>query len=56
MSDQVPQCSYTGRRRCMDFPVDPDASVPLCTKHLSRVLEDLRARGVRIALPQTAGR
>lgn len=54
MSDQLPQCSYTGLRRCMGHPVDPAAQVPLCLKHMSRVLEDLRARGIRIALPQPA--
>jgi hypothetical protein len=52
VSDQLPQCSYTDLRRCMKFPVDPDASVPLCPKHLAGVIADLQARGARIEVPQ----
>jgi hypothetical protein len=52
MSDQLPQCSYTDLRRCMGYPVDPAASVPLCFTHLTRVLEDLRAQGARVEAPQ----
>jgi hypothetical protein len=54
VSDQLPQCSYTDLRRCMGYPVDPAAPVPLCLTHLTRVLEDLRARSVKIEVPQHA--
>lgn len=54
MSDQLPQCSYTDLRRCMGYPIDPAASVPLCLTHMKAVLADLEARGVRIEVPQPA--
>lgn len=53
-ADQLPQCSYTGRSRCMGDPVDPAASVPLCITHQRAVLADLLAQGVRIEVPQPA--
>lgn len=52
MSDQVPQCSYTDRRRCMGAPVDENAGVPLCEKHMTRVLADLLDRGFTITPAQ----
>jgi hypothetical protein len=54
MSDQLPQCSYTDLRRCMGYPVDPAAPVPLCLTHLTRVLEYLRDRGVRMEVAKSA--
>lgn len=55
-ADQLPQCSFTDLRRCMGYPVDPAASVPLCITHERAVLADLLAQGARIEMPVTASR
>jgi hypothetical protein len=47
------RCRYLDRfgGQCTGEPIDPDGEVQLCTKHVGRVLELLKARGFVITTP-----
>lgn len=52
MTEKTVQCRYTGKyQRCGNQAVDPVGEVLLCTEHLGRTMELLRARGFTITAP-----